>query len=151
MGKSLVQFSVGGIDEISDLYKKFAFKDANKIIKKIVREELKPVAAELKREYPKDSGATAKEIKVRAGTRKRGWINLEVASKDDNFIPKFIEYGTVDKNGNQLIKPRLVYKEVFDKTNDKVRAKIIKRISEATVEKLSDWDFNALNARARRG
>lgn len=130
-------FSVGGIDEIEKLFERFATKEANKIIKKIVRDELKPVAAELKREYPKDSGTTAKEIKVRAGRRKRGWINIDIKSKDDNFIPKFLEYGTVDKNGNQLIKPRLIYKEVFDKHENSVRGRIIKRITAATIKNLN--------------
>lgn len=130
-------FSVGGIDEIEKLFEQFVLKDANKIIKKIVRDELKPVAAELRRDYPKDSGTTAKEIKVRSGRRKRGWINLDIKSKDDNFIPKFLEYGTVDKNGNQLIKPRLIYKEVFDKHENSIRGRIIARITTATTKNLN--------------
>ena len=130
-------FSIGGIDELEKLFEQFALKEANRIIKKIVRDELKPVASELKRDYPKDSGETAKQIKVRAGRRKRGWINIDIKSKDDNFVPKFLEYGTVDKNGNQLIKPRLIYKEVFDKHENAVKTKIINRVVAATTKNLN--------------
>jgi len=135
---SLSAFSIAGIEELSDLFSKFQFSEANKIVKKIVREELKPVAQQIKADFPKDTGITAKEIKVRNGIRRRGWINIDVSSKDDNYIAKFIEYGTFDaKTGKQLIKPQLIYKTVFNEQGPKIRKRIIAKIEKETASYLN--------------
>ena len=127
--------TVEGIPEINAVIQQFVKKEAAKIIRRAAREELKPLAEAVRSDFPKDTGQTAKEIRVRAGRGKRDMIVLDVKSSDMNYIPKFIEFGTVDANGNQRIKPNPVFRRNYEQHGDKIREKIIQRvISEADKE-----------------
>lgn len=129
--------TVEGIPEINRVIENFAKKEAAKIIRRAAREELKPLAQAVRDAFPKDRGVTAKEIKVRAGKGRRGTINLDVKSKDDNYIPKFIEYGTTDANGNQHIKPNPVFRRNYEQPGNRIRDRIIQRVITESEQKLN--------------
>lgn len=106
-------WQISGIKEIEFVFDNFQKKEAQKIIKRAMKTELTPLANEIRANFPKDTGKTAKQIKPRMKTRK-GVIIVDISSKDDNFIPKFIEFGTVDHGGNQTSKPSAIGKILSD-------------------------------------
>ncbi|MEZ5945215.1 MAG: HK97 gp10 family phage protein [Planctomycetaceae bacterium] len=106
--------TITGIPEIDRALAKLDAKLQKKTIKKAVRSALRPLEDEIVRRFPKDSGETAKQIKVRAGNKSRTAINVDVKSKDDNYIAKFLEFGTKNADGSVRIAARPTFRPVFD-------------------------------------
>lgn len=109
---------VTGIPEIDRALSKLDAKLQKKTIKKAVRSALRPLKDEIVRRFPKDSGETAKEIKVRAGSKTRTSINVDVKTKDDNYIAKFLEFGTKNADGSVRISARPTFRPVYDSMRD---------------------------------
>jgi len=156
-------WQVSGIKEIEFVFDNFIKKEAQKIIKRAMKTELTPMANEIRANFPKDTGKTAKEIKPRMRT-KRGVIFVDISSKDNNYIPKFIEFGTVDHAGNQTskpssigslisglfgttdhagnwhIKPHHTFGNVFKHRGEQVKKRMIERILHDAQDKLNPFN-----------
>ena len=124
--------TIDGLEQIEKLLTEFEAKEARKIIRKVTRQELKPLASKVAQNFPKDSGQTAKDIKVRAAKKmKRGVVGLDVATKSQNFLPKFIEWGTRNpRTGAQHIAPRLTYTEAYTQEGEATKHRIINKTIE---------------------
>ena len=148
-------YIAGGLKEIEFVLQNFQKREAHRIFKKAMKAEMTPVAKEIKAAFPKDTGKTAREIKPRL-SQKKGMIYCDVSSKDDNYIPKFIEFGTVEHHGNKKIKgrgyksllgllrkdgkwhihPHMIFAETYKHSKDSVAQGIIQRIYRDAKEKL---------------
>lgn len=141
MGKSKSMKGKGaliitGIDEIDKALKDFDNKMRKKVIRRAMRSSMKPLAAEIRDRFPKDSGDTAKDIKLRAGKRKKDTLQFEIRSKDDNFIPKFLEFGTSSEDGKQWIAPKPTFRPVFDEMGGYAKREFSRTIKDE-VDKLN--------------
>lgn len=98
-------FVITGHKKIDKLFKQLTDKVQKKVVKKAMRKGMKPVLDEVKQNVPVDTGATKKDIKIRAGKRSRDRIEVQVSSKNDNYIPKFLEYGTSKMQARPFYRP----------------------------------------------
>jgi HK97 gp10 family phage protein len=113
-----------GIDAV---FKELAALDKklrNKIIRQAQREAAKVLAAEIRAEAPKDTGALKRSVKVRAGRRKKDTITTVVqvsGGHDDPFIG-FVEFGSKENPANPFIRRSVLAKraEVVDTVAAKV-------------------------------
>lgn len=91
---------VTGVKEVRRLFRNLPGKVAKKILRKTLREALKPIAADARTRAPVRTGALREQIKVRArAKRKAGFIGLEIRVGSHNFAGKtfyagFQEFGT---------------------------------------------------------
>lgn len=125
MNKSL---TVLGIREIDAALGKLETKLQRKVLRSAMRKSMQPLAANIRDNFPRDTGETAQEIKVRAGKGRRGDIVIDVRGNNNNFIPKFIEFGTVDSYGKQLISPNPVFRQTYDSMGDAARRQVQQEI-----------------------
>lgn len=127
INKSITVF---GIKEIDKALASIEPKLQRKVIRKAMRSGMKDIQADIVSRFPKDTGETAKTIKVRAGKGKRGEIVIDVKSQDDNFIPKFLEFGTVNEDGSVRMPARPSFRPAFDEGGEAARLKTQKQILE---------------------
>ncbi|WP_417848372.1 HK97-gp10 family putative phage morphogenesis protein [Thalassoglobus sp.] len=123
-----------GVKEIDKKLATLEQKLQKKVLRKAMRTGMKGIQSEIKARMPKDTGATAKGVKVRAAKKqKRGSIGIEVRSQDDNYIAKWLEFGT------SKMAARPTFRNVFDEMGDTARQKteqeILKGIDDITEAK----------------
>lgn len=112
-----------GVKEIDRKLKTLEPKLQKKVLRKAMRAGMKGIQQEIKARMPKDSGETARGVKTRAGkNQKRGSISIEVRSQDDNYIAKWLEFGT------SKMAARPTFRPVFDEKGDEARAKTEREI-----------------------
>lgn len=135
--------SFGGrqvINNLKDLDKKVA----RQIVRKEVREGLKPVAEAVKARAPVgETGELQKNVKVRAAKgRKRGDIALEVRVGEgdfqgDQYYAAFVEYGTSKMDAKPFMRP--AYDEKADDVADKTTRRIVDEIEAAAKRARKEW------------
>ena len=136
-------FTIEGIEEIQRAFAQLPKKVATKIIRKSVRESLRPMMTAVKALTPKKTGALARSTKIRAITkRKRGSIAIEVRQGEranQIFYGGFLNYGTKGGHSkrrkstrgvNKGIKGRHYFEQAFEQTKDHVGSDVAKRISD---------------------
>lgn len=93
-----MSFKLTGLKEVDAKLEQLGKVEAAKIVRKAARTSMKEVQKEAKANAPRgETGDLARNIKVRAGKRKRDTIIINVQVGDeafDNFYPKFVEFGT---------------------------------------------------------
>lgn len=114
---------VTGIKEIDSKLAKLKPKVARKVLRKSMRAGMKDIQHEIRARFPKDTGQTAKTIKSRAGKGRRKDVVIDVRSDDDNYIVKFMEFGTTNPDGSVRIAARPTFRPVFDEMGEPVRLK----------------------------
>jgi HK97 gp10 family phage protein len=121
-----------GIDAVFRELQGLDKKLRNKIIRQAQREAAKPLAAEIREQAPKDSGALSRSVKVRSGGRKKDTISTAVVvsgGHDDPFVG-FIEFGSARAPANPFIRRSVASKrdEVIDtiaqKINDAIKREL---------------------------
>lgn len=119
--KAKLGVTVTGVKEIDIAFKKYN-KEMKKILRQNMRKGMKDLHSEIVSNFPKDTGETAKGIKVRAGIKvKRGTIKIDVRSKDDNHIAKWIEFGTETEDGTVRIEEKAPFRKAHDTHGDSAR------------------------------
>src|SRR5438045_385111 len=101
-------YTITGVKEIDRALRSLPAKIAKKVIRQAMRTALKPVKDEVKLIAPKRSGNLAKSIKLKAGTRSRTKIRLNVSIGDRDFTGKtfygaMVELGTVKMEGQHFM------------------------------------------------
>ncbi|MEZ5951183.1 MAG: HK97 gp10 family phage protein [Planctomycetaceae bacterium] len=98
-------FEITGHKKIDKLFKQLTDKVQKNVVKKAMRIGMKPLLDEVKQNVPVDTGATKNDIRIRAGKRSRDRIEVQVSSKNDNYIPKFLEFGTSKMAARPFYRP----------------------------------------------
>jgi len=107
-------FTVTGVKSIDKAFKKFG-KEMKKILRKNMRKGMKDLHGKIRSDFPKDTGETAKGIKVRVSReKKRGEIAIDVRSDDDNYIAKWIEFGTQNEDQSVRIEAQAPFRKGYD-------------------------------------
>jgi HK97 gp10 family phage protein len=96
---------ITGIKDIDKKLTKLGAKVTKKILRKAMRPVMKEVQKTAKSLVPVDTGNLKKGIKVRSAKRSRKYIGLDVRTDDDNFIAKFVEYGTENQSPQPFMRP----------------------------------------------
>lgn len=117
-----------GVKQIDKKLKTLEPKLQKKVLRKAMRTGMKDIQQEIKARIPKDTGETAKSIKVRSGKARRGDIKIEVRSQDDNFVAKFLEYGTSNMAARPTFRP--VFDEMGEQARKKTENEILKGLDE---------------------
>ena len=108
-------FEITGHKKIDKLFKQLTDKVQKNVVKKAMRIGMKPLLDEVKQNVPVDTGATKNDIRIRAGKRSRDRIEVQVSSKNDNYIPKFLEFGTSKMAARPFYRPAYESKGEQDK------------------------------------
>lgn len=129
----MIEFKITGIKEIRRAFKRLPAIVARKVIKKAIRESLRPIKAEVERLAPKRSGLLAQSVKIRAAKQKRGAIRIRVQIgagdfKGKTYYAAFVEYGTKNKKGLPKIEGRHYMKQAYELHKDSARKECIQRI-----------------------
>lgn len=67
-----------GFKELQRAFKELEAVEARKAVRTALRDGAKVFAAEVKKDAPRGSGTLAKDVKVRAAPRKKGFIGVQV-------------------------------------------------------------------------
>jgi HK97 gp10 family phage protein len=123
---SRAKIVITGVKALDKRLKELGPKLANKIARKALREEMKPLKADVVSNTPKDTGALARSTKLQAMKRSRSRIGVEVVmfdgTDDDRFVAAFVELGTSTTPGAGMMR------HAYDANKDAVRDGILDRI-----------------------
>jgi HK97 gp10 family phage protein len=102
-------FEIEGVEKLIHALSGLPDKVSKVIVKKAIREAMKPVAAKVRELAPKDTGAPKQSVKVRATKRKRGRLGVVVSIssghfKGDQYYGSFQEFGTTKMEGKHFMK-----------------------------------------------
>lgn len=127
-------FEISGHKKIDKLFKQLTDKVQKRVVKKAMKKGMKPVLDEVKQNVPVDTGATKKDIKIRMGKRSRNRIEVQVSSKNDNYIPKFLEFGT------SKMPARPFYTPAYESKGDEAKQTTMDALLELIQEELKKGD-----------
>ena len=120
---------VTGDKQIDKKLAKLEGKVQKKVLRKSMRVGMKDILKTVRDRFPKETGKTAKSIKIKSKTKK-GKIMMDVKSSDDNHIAKFLEFGTSKMPAQPTFRP--VFEEKGESARQKTRAEILQGIEEIT-------------------
>ena len=97
-----------GFGDFARDLEKLEVKVRTKVIKSAQKDALRPLAADIKREAPKESGELRAGIKVKAGPRRKGLIitQVTIATPPDNPHAGRVEFGTRRTPARPFIRPK---------------------------------------------
>ncbi len=116
---------VTGISSIDDNLKRLEANMSKKIIRKVLRAELKDLAKEAKQNLPKSDGDLRKGTKVKGGKRSSVAINMNVMGTAPHAL--HVEYGQAKRG----VAPDGTFRKLYDLKKDSAAKKVIDEISKA--------------------
>lgn len=113
---------------------------AKRSVRRSQRVAMKPILKMIKDRFPVKTGEWKKSIKLRVGkTKEKNIMMMRISTDDDNFVPKWIEFGTMKKNGEWHIHPDPIWRETYeaelepaaDRALEALRAELEKLLNES--------------------
>jgi len=121
------------VDEVNKVLKQLPVSIQKKALRKAMRPAMKPVAKAASEAAPKDTGALAQSIKVRAAKRSTKFIGIDVQIGEGDFKGD-TWYGAAQEYGTSKMPPKGYLRKAYDEQGDEAKADAIKRLWEIVKE-----------------
>ena len=123
----MADVTIGGADELQKALRGLPPAIAKKAFRKAMRPAMKPVAKSASEAAPKDTGALAQSIKVRAAKRSTKFIGIDVQIGEGDFKGD-TWYGAAQEYGTSKMPPKGFMRRAYDEDGDEAKADAIRRL-----------------------